>query len=301
MKAGSHAVVPSHGHDCGVCGAQLDPAHLETDPEGARCAFCGAPQEETAVRPDLRLLAGEGAAGPDDRLGSLRTARVARGETLEQAAHFTNIRLSYLRHLEHGDIDAFEPYPGRVYARFFIRDYAEHLGVDPEPLLRGCDREDAPAIEPMPPIRQRPVRRLRWAVGALVLLLALLAADAWLRPASDRQADAPAPVIGRHTPAAVAGPGTHQRAPAPPRGLAVVLQATGRCWVAATVDGERALRETLVPGRTVRLHGDREVDLRLGNAGGVTVEVNGRPIPTGTPGQVVTLTFAWREGHLVRS
>ncbi|MGZ4133035.1 MAG: helix-turn-helix domain-containing protein [Actinomycetota bacterium] len=302
MKAGSHAVVQSHGHDCGVCGAQLDPAHLESDPEGARCAFCGALQAEAAGRADLSLLSGDDGASPHDHLGSLHAARVARGETLEQAAHFTNIRLSYLRRLESGDIEAFEPYPGRVYARFFVRDYAEHLGVDPEPLLRRFEQEAAPAIEPMPPsIPQPTVRRRRWAIGALILLIALLAADARFQLASERRGIAPAAAVGRRTPAVVGRAGTHHRTPAPPEGVGVVLHTTGRCWVDATVDGKSALQETLAPGRTVRLRGAHEVDLRLGNAGAVTVEVNGRPVATGGPGQVVVLTFAWQGGRLVRS
>ena len=299
MKAGSHAVVPPHGHDCAVCGAQLDRAHLESDPDGDRCAFCGAPQTQETARPDLRLLPGDGTGGDDD-LGSLRSARVARGETLEQAAHFTNIRLSYLRRLEGGDVSSFDPYPGRVYARFFVRDYADHLGVDPEPLLHRFDRETAPALELLPaPIRQRTVRRRRWAIGALILLVVLVAADARLRQASDRP-DVPPPAAGRHLSAPGDRTGSPRPASAPTPGVAVVLHTTARCWVDASVDGHQALQRTVPAGKTVDLRGVRVVDLRLGNAGAVTLEVNGRPVSTGAPGEVVDLRFALRDGRLVR-
>jgi cytoskeletal protein RodZ len=254
---------------------------------------------EESGRPDLKLLRSDDERATAEHLESLRSARVARGETLEQAAHFTNIRLSYLRRLEAGDLDAFEPYPGRVYARFFVRDYAEHLGVDPEPLLRRVDREAAPALEPMPtPIPRRTVHRRRWAIGALVLLVALLAVDARLRSASDRPTIPPAAPAARVHEAGPAGP--QHRAPAPLEGIRLVLRTTAPCWIDATVDGKTALQETVPPGRTVRLRGERAVDLRLGNAGAVTVEVNGRTVTTGPPGAVVDLAFSWRDGRLVR-
>jgi hypothetical protein len=74
--------------------AQLDPLHTDTDREGLHCSFCGSLQQGTNGPPNLTLVAS------DDRsldVGeTLRSARTARGETLEQASRFTCIRIPYL-------------------------------------------------------------------------------------------------------------------------------------------------------------------------------------------------------------
>jgi hypothetical protein len=64
---------------------------------------------------------------------ALRTAREGRGESLLQAAETTRISLKYLQALE-SDAPP-DAYPGPMYARFFLRDYARHLGLDAERLV----------------------------------------------------------------------------------------------------------------------------------------------------------------------
>ncbi|MDP9312520.1 MAG: helix-turn-helix domain-containing protein [Chloroflexota bacterium] len=61
-----------------------------------------------------------------------REARETRGLTLAQAAAGTRILPRYLQALEEGDL---EQLPGDVYARGFIRNYAQFLGVPADELL----------------------------------------------------------------------------------------------------------------------------------------------------------------------
>src|SRR6266513_3562211 len=133
---------------CELCGARLDAAHLEPGYPGAVCTFCGARLPE---RPEERS---ELVIVPDTRGGSrlarskngvdvgdvLRTAREGRGQSLGEAARATRIKEEYLHELEDG-MTSFEPYPGRIYGRFFLREYADHLGLDAKPLLRTFDAD----------------------------------------------------------------------------------------------------------------------------------------------------------------
>lgn len=65
--------------------------------------------------------------------GELRRARERRGISLTTASDRTRISIRYLEALENdGSIHA---YPGAPYARFFLREYASYLGLDPEPLV----------------------------------------------------------------------------------------------------------------------------------------------------------------------
>ncbi len=69
--------------------------------------------------------------------------------------------------------------------------------------------------------------------------------------------------------------------------LRVTLDFREDCWVEATVDGARRVSEMRVQGESLQLQAQHEVDLRLGNADVVDIEVNGRPYPLeATPGQV---------------
>ena len=75
--------------------------------------------------------------------GELTRAREARGRTLEDAERDTRISQRYLQALED---ERFDIIPAPVYARGFLRSYAQYLGLDPGPLLARFPREDsAPA------------------------------------------------------------------------------------------------------------------------------------------------------------
>ena len=72
--------------------------------------------------------------------GELTRAREARGRTLEDAERDTRISQRYLQALED---ERFDVIPAPVYARGFLRSYAQYLGLDPGPLLARFPREEA--------------------------------------------------------------------------------------------------------------------------------------------------------------
>ncbi len=68
-----------------------------------------------------------------DELGTiLGETRQGRGLTLDQVAQATRIRIRYLEALEEGRYDAL---PTPVHVRGFLRNYAQYLDLDPEPLI----------------------------------------------------------------------------------------------------------------------------------------------------------------------
>jgi cytoskeletal protein RodZ len=102
-----------------------------------------------------------------------------------------------------------------------------------------------------------------------------------------------------HTPTSEDGP----TSPTPTATLTTTLQANvtlsiavnRESWVEVTVDGRNVLRELWQPGAEGTWQAQREIILRLGNAGGVDVTVNGEALsPLGESQQVVE--FAWGPG-----
>ncbi len=108
----------------------------------------------------------------------LRTAREAKGLTLDQVASETRISLRHLQQIEAG---AFESLPGRTYAVGFAKTFAKTVGLDPafiaekvreEMQLEPMARQPSTKFEPGEASRA-PSGRLVWfSVFAAVLLLA---------------------------------------------------------------------------------------------------------------------------------
>jgi cytoskeleton protein RodZ len=80
--------------------------------------------------------------------------------------------------------------------------------------------------------------------------------------------------------------------PNPDATVHVEITADEAVWVRARSDGKYAFSATMEPHTTRSVEGVKEVNLLLGNAGGVTITLNGKPIgPAGPKGQVRTIQF----------
>jgi cytoskeletal protein RodZ len=110
----------------------------------------------------------------------------------------------------------------------------------------------------------------------------------------------PAPAVDsadRSAPASFVQTTTQNSAPAPvqaanPAGAAVrvVVDAVEPVWVRASADGKFIFAGTLEPQQNRVIEGAGAVTLLLGNAGGASVSLNGKPIgPVGAKGQVRTV------------
>lgn len=78
----------------------------------------------------------------------------------------------------------------------------------------------------------------------------------------------------------------------PSADLRVVVDFLGASWVEATIDGEPTVAKMGVQGESLTLEADSTIVLKVGNAGVVEVEVDGRPWPIEPgDGPVRTWTF----------
>jgi hypothetical protein len=74
--------------------------------------------------------------------------------------------------------------------------------------------------------------------------------------------------------------------------LSIRLSAKETSWVRVTADGRVTAERILRPGETENIRAAREVSIRAGDAGAVTVAVDGRPpVALGREGEVVTRRF----------
>jgi len=78
--------------------------------------------------------------------------------------------------------------------------------------------------------------------------------------------------------------------PNPAATVHVEIRAQEPVWVLARTDGKYAFSGTLAPGETRSVEAVKDIVLRLGNAGGVTISLNGKPMGIlGAKGQTRTI------------
>lgn len=273
----------------------------------------------------LRILMAE--ESPVDFGSFLKHAREARGVSLQQVAETTRISARVLAALERNDASKlpgglFSRAFVRSYAREvgldpetavtrFLTAFPDESGADDRPKPAGG--EDLEAFES----RRKMVATLLQLLGAslLIVVMALLyyslrgsprpSTELPQRPttsASVSRSVPPEPVVPNPVMAAPPAPGSapadvapaggslagHAAQP-PARSLSVVLGASEACWIAVTADGVRVADRTLQAGDRVEFQARDRLTLSAGNAGALSITINGKPArPWGTRGQVVS-------------
>jgi cytoskeletal protein RodZ len=83
--------------------------------------------------------------------------------------------------------------------------------------------------------------------------------------------------------------------------LALDVNVTDSTWMKITTDGTVALSETLQPGTNRRFSAERSIDIIIGNAGGATMQINGRDLgQLGTSGRVRQLRITPENAAQIR-
>lgn len=267
---------------------------------------------------------------------SLRQERLNQGRSLHEIAEQTKISSRYLEAIETDHLDWL---PGTFFYKSFVRQYAGALGLPPEHYSGLVDELVGPPpeieftpqnfpIKPLDPIvmdtnrRFFSDRRVGWSMAALVVVALGCSAlySWWGRSDSDQARPAvSAPEPARPTPAP---PVTHSD-PATPNTTAsatavnkpqvqqpavqadewqINVSAREKTWLSLVSDGKHLFSGVLEPSETKTLQGKQPARLLVGNAGGIELVWNGRPIgPLGNRGQVCTVLLSRDNYQIVPS
>lgn len=218
---------------------------------------------------------------------NLRRERELRGIGLREIADETKISIRFLQALEQDRIDLL---PGGLFRKTFVRQYAKHIGLDPERVVAEFLYAHG---EPTPPARVRTPESRGFPLGTLAIVtgIVVLGLVSFVKSRPAKRSFEAAQVAA--TP--VAPPLEHvyaAAAPAPapksePQNLVLTLSARESCWVAVEVDGQTVLNRVLSGGETETLEAQGEIVLSVGNAGGLSFSVNDKPgVPLGRAGEV---------------
>ena len=251
---------------------------------------------------------------------ALHKARIERGLFVPELSYRTRIRAEVIVAIEAND---FSGCGGDVFARGHVRTLAQALEIDPDPLLEAMGaKPGATTLEPVEPgpmniweLQERahaPSERRIWGAVAAVALV-ILAVLAWRTlpgatpveveplPSATTSATSTATESASADPSASVQPTDTAPTPTPPQesvatvvegALVLQLDCTQTSWVRITNARGTLYEGTLREGDRKVLSSDTDVAVRIGNAAGVTLTVNGTAYPSlGAPGEVYTRTF----------
>lgn len=241
-------------------------------------------------------------------LGSLITqARKSAGLSIEDLSASTNIRAALLKEIE---ADNFVNCGGETYARGHVRNVATKLGVDPLIFVAAFEDEQMHADRSMQELlvenrvmrEPQESRKVSWKVLATISVSSLFVVGlAQIIISNTSTLEIPEPIA---TTSASASPSPSASATeATPSEEATVSTGTGvelvvsatraKSWLfVSDASGRTLFSGQIARGTTKTFSTEVSLNIKVGNAGGVDLTVNGKPIdPIGADGEVVSVSY----------
>lgn len=235
-------------------------------------------------------------------LGSMVTkARMDAGLTIDDLAAVTNLRASALREIEK---DNFSPCGGETYARGHLRNIAAIVNIDPQIFLTAfedeqmrVDRSIRDHLKDSSVIRaDNEPRKISWKILiAISLVTMLVIAFGQIVVSSNSTPDIPLAVQESAAPTQspeVSAPSEEIMSTG--QGVKVVITATrATSWLfVSDSNGTTLFSGQISTGGSRSFSSSEQLNLRIGNAGGVDLVVNGKKLePLGINGQVVSVSY----------
>ena len=245
-------------------------------------------------------------------LGSMITkARKDAGLSIDDLSAATNIRGTLLREMESNN---FSQCGGETYARGHLRNIAIKVDVDPQIFLTAFEDEQMHVDRSMQALlvennvmrEPKEARKVSWKVLVTISIASLFVAGlAQIIVSNDSVPDIPVAVEETATPTAspeaTSEPTateevvpTEEPTVSTGQGVEVIINAVrAKSWLFVSDSSGRVLFSGQISqGVTKTFSSDAQLNLKIGNAGGVDVSVNGKKINSlGADGQVVSVSY----------
>ena len=252
----------------------------------------------------------------------LRRERERQNLSIKDIEKATSIRALYIDAIEKGE---YKTLPGEVYAKGFVRNYANYLKLNANEIVNAFNEEmhpqeelqDAAGSSSAEEARQEqsaernreeyrgpkitslesyPMEKSSHGVRNALMVAAavfVVAFAALIDFGGDEEPSAPAPRAKTQTQQGQK-PGQKQTEAAPKAadGVEVKLSFTDLCWTEVVVDGKTEFEGTAEKGKVLTLKGKDKVRITAGNAGALNYSLNGKDMGAiGQKGEVVEKTF----------
>jgi transcriptional regulator with XRE-family HTH domain len=253
----------------------------------------------------------------------LRETRERKNVSLDQIEETTKIKKRYLQAMEH---EEWSQMPGKVYAKGFLRTYARYLSLDEQSICdlfeisqskRETEKAETNAsradIIRKPPNRRKPLEvdlhnkpkknmvYVLCALSVAVLVFAVWAYKTYYLNEIESEKTPPPPII-LPVPTPEPAPAVAEPVPEPVilTSFIVKLVATDNCWISLKDHGTLVYEDIMRTGDMKEFSEIEKVEIRIGNAGGLVITLNGLELPfLGRSGQVVTKNYSVIDGIMI--
>jgi cytoskeletal protein RodZ len=254
----------------------------------------------------------------------LRSRRESLGLKAQDIARQTRIGNEYIKAMEE---ERWNDLPAPVFAKGFIRSYCQALGEPPDEVLVLYDQLQEQERAPLLPLsRDRAPRAISSTLRLSLMLVLVLGAGLVGLSFLLHETRGPRPVAQPKPSQSMSSESTPPESTAPPSttstetpsqevsGVTQVIstqpsaveaprsrlvgRTTELTWVKVTTDDGNSVQELLAPGTVREWTSAKRFVLTVGNAGGIKLEYNGRPLPPlGPSGAVIQKLVIPPEEH----
>jgi cytoskeleton protein RodZ len=263
---------------------------------------------------------------------TLHASRLQAGLSLEEISSRTCISSKCLQAIENDDVSGV---PSVFFYKSFVNQFGRELGFSPEDLAAGVAAITASLPAPLVPGQEAqlikralikpltPKRNLRWLYPAASLAVVLIGCSAFYAFWENSKADLFESVVS-WVPAGLKSGGLHnsgaddsetasvsssasaassnsRASSQSSRGFRVELSALEPTWLSIMTDGRQTFKGILETEQKKVLEGHERGRIRMGNAGGISIVFNGKPMGVmGPRGQVRTVIFTDSDYQVLR-
>ena len=238
---------------------------------------------------------------------SITQARKSAGLSIEDLSASTNIRTALLKEIESNN---FANCGGETYARGHIRNIATKLGVDPLIFIAAFEDEQMHTDRSMKELlvensvmrQPEEARKVSWKVLATISVSSLFIAGlAQIIISNTATVEIPEPIASitatesaTPSPEATEATPTEQATVSTGEGVELVISATrAKSWLfVSDATGRTLFSGQMSRGSSKTFRTDVSLNVKIGNAGGVDLTVNGKKVDSiGVDGEVVSVSY----------
>ena len=238
---------------------------------------------------------------------SITQARKSAGLSIEDLSASTNIRTALLKEIES---DNFANCGGETYARGHIRNIATKLGVDPLIFIAAFEDEQMHTDRSMKELlvensvmrQPEEARKVSWKVLATISVSSLFIVGlAQIIISNTATVEIPEPIASitatesaTPSPEATEATPTEQATVSTGEGVELVVSASrAKSWLfVSDATGRTLFSGQMSRGSSKTFRTDVSLNVKIGNAGGVDLTVNGKKVDSiGVDGEVVSVSY----------
>ena len=238
---------------------------------------------------------------------SITQARKSAGLSIEDLSASTNIRTALLKEIESNN---FANCGGETYARGHIRNIATKLGVDPLIFIAAFEDEQMHTDRSMKELlvensvmrQPEEARKVSWKVLATISVSSLFIVGlAQIIISNTATVEIPEPIASitatesaTPSPEATEATPTEQATVSTGEGVELVVSASrAKSWLfVSDATGRTLFSGQMSRGSSKTFRTDVSLNVKIGNAGGVDLTVNGKKVDSiGVDGEVVSVSY----------